>query len=522
MEMYKINYLYGPPGSGKSSLARELGQNFHLITYDLDDLIEKSEGCTISSLIQRIGIELFREVESASLKELVDRCMNGDKYAIIALGGGTLLDSRNRNLCESTGNILFLDVPENEILERLQRESNKRPLLSGDLENKIHKLLLERKSHYESFKIRINYSKKSEINLLGEVFNNSGIFNISGMGSNYEVIAYQGARNYLSLLIRSVTDRKVIGLIFDGNTAKLYKEEIEKILHNSGMAAQSYIIPAGEQFKTIETVQSLWDFFLASGFDRSSTVISFGGGVVNDLVGFAASTFMRGIQWISMPTTLLAMVDASIGGKTGFDLESGKNLVGSFYPPKMVIIDTELLNTLPKDELISGLAEVVKHAIIADPELFADMSNAENIIRDKISSIVLRAAAIKIKIIEEDPYERGIRAALNFGHTIGHAIEMESGFNLKHGEAIAIGMVVESRAAEKMGIAEAGTTSKIIQALSQIGLPTQYPDELNNENLKRFMWNDKKKNDKVIRFALPVKIGEMRTNVEIDAPEEIL
>jgi len=518
----KITYLYGPPGSGKSSLAESLGKKFNIASYELDGLIEESEKCTIASLINRIGIELFRDVESAALKQLVDRCVALDKSAIIALGGGTLLDDRNRMLCEKTGNILFLEVSEEEILSRLQKETDKRPLLSGDLENKLSRLLMERKNHYLSFKIRVNLTEKFESDLLEDVFKNSGIYKISGMGKEYEVIAYARVRNYLPLLIRSVTDRKVVGLIFDGNTAKFYKEEIEKILQNSGMAVKSYIIPAGEQFKTIGTVQKLWDFFVESGFDRSSTVISFGGGVVNDLVGFAASTFMRGIQWISMPTTLLAMVDASIGGKTGFDLESGKNLVGSFYPPKMVIIDTELLNTLPKDEFISGLAEVVKHAIIADPELFADVSNEENIIRDKFSSIVLRAAAIKIKIIEEDPYERGIRAALNFGHTIGHAIEMESGFKLKHGEAIAIGMVFESRAAEKMGIAEAGTTSKIIQALGQIGLPTQYPDELNKENLKRLMWNDKKKSDKVIRFALPVKIGEMRTNVEIDAPEELL
>lgn len=520
--MHKINYLYGPPGSGKSFLARELGEKLHFSFYDLDEIIEKSEGCTISALINRIGIELFRDVESAALKVLVDRCMNDEKNAIIALGGGTLLDSRNRKLCESTGNVLFLDVPENEILARLQKESDKRPLLSGDLANKIHKLLYERKSHYQSFKIRINYENKSNTAVFEDVFNNSGIFRVSGMGSEYEVIAYPGARNFMPLLIQSITGRKDIGIVFDENTAEYYKDEIEGILKNSGTDVKAFIIPAGEKFKTIDTVQSIWEFLLTSGFDRGSTVISFGGGVVNDLVGFSASTFMRGIQWISMPTSLLAMVDASIGGKTGFDLITGKNLIGTFYPPKMVIIDSQLLHTLPRDEFISGMAEVVKHGVIADAKLFSDVSQGEKLIRKNLSSIILRAVKVKINIIEEDPYERGIRAGLNFGHTIGHAVEMESKFRLKHGEAIAIGMVVESRAAEKIGIAEEGTTTKIIQALEGIGLPTEYPAEINKGNLRGFMWNDKKKNERKIRFALPVRIGEVRTNVEIEAPEELI
>ncbi len=222
-------------------------------------------------------------------------------------------------------------------------------------------------------------------------------------------------------------------------------------------------------------ISHLWNAFLENGLDRKSTVIALGGGVIGDMAGFAASTYMRGMQWICVPTTLLSMVDASLGGKTGFDLPQGKNLIGSFYPPKLVLADPQVLVTLPERELISGMAEVVKHGIISDPELFDLCACGLDWVRSNLEQVVKRAMAVKIKVIEEDPYEKGFRAALNLGHTVGHAVELVSKFELRHGEAIAIGMVAEAKYAERIGIADTGLGNTIAGVLSGYGLPVTIP-----------------------------------------------
>jgi 3-dehydroquinate synthase len=264
-------------------------------------------------------------------------------------------------------------------------------------------------------------------------------------------------------------------IVTDENVAQFHLEKIESILRLSGYEPKSIVIPAGEHHKNLDTISYLWHAFLENGLDRRSTVVALGGGVISDMAGFAASTYMRGVQWICIPTTLLSMVDASIGGKTGFDLPQGKNLIGSFYPPKLVLADPQLLNTLPERELLSGMAEVVKHGIISDPELFNLCACGWEWVRSNLEQIVKRAMAVKIKVIEEDPYEKGFRAALNLGHTVGHAVELVSQFELRHGEAIAIGMVVEAKYAEKIGIAEPGLSDTIAGVLSGYGLPVKIP-----------------------------------------------
>jgi 3-dehydroquinate synthase len=269
------------------------------------------------------------------------------------------------------------------------------------------------------------------------------------------------------------------------------------------------MIPSGEEYKNLELVSLLWRSFLENGLDRKSTVIALGGGVIGDLAGFAASTFMRGIAWVAVPTTLLAMVDASLGGKTGFDLPEGKNLIGSFHPTKLVLADPQVLKTLPERELISGMAEVVKHGIISDPELFGLCSRGLDWVKEHLEETVRRAMAVKIKIIEEDPYEKGFRAALNLGHTVGHALELVSRFELRHGEAIAIGMVVEAKYSAGIGLAASGLVEAVAGTLAALGLPTRIPLELPRAEILRTMRADKKKNAGAIRFALPVEIGKV-------------
>jgi shikimate kinase / 3-dehydroquinate synthase len=262
-------------------------------------------------------------------------------------------------------------------------------------------------------------------------------------------------------------------------------------LCKSGFDPKVIAVPAGEAHKNLETISQLWQGFLAAGMDRKSTVIALGGGVIGDMAGFAASTYMRGIAWVGVPTTLLSMVDASLGGKTGFDLPQGKNLIGSFYPPKLVLADPELLKTLPEAELISGMAEVVKHGIISDPQLFELCGRGLDWVKEHTEEVVKRAMAVKIKVIEEDPYEKGIRAALNLGHTVGHAVELVSKFKLRHGEAIAIGTVAEAKYAAWIGLAGVGLVEAVTKSFEALGLPTQIPGELPREEIIRAMRVDK-------------------------------
>jgi len=232
---------------------------------------------------------------------------------------------------------------------------------------------------------------------------------------------------------------------------------------------------------------------------------------------------MRGINWIAIPTTLLSMVDASIGGKTGFDLPEGKNLIGSFHPPKLVLADPNLLLTLSDRELRSGIAEVVKHGIISDPALFEMCKRGMDWVKENLEEVVKYAMAVKIKVIEQDPYEKGIRATLNLGHTVGHAVELISKFELRHGEAIAIGTVIEAKYAEQIGVAEKGLADKIAGTMSALGLPIDIPDEMPREEIIRAMRVDKKKNAKVIRFALPSEIGKVElVVVRVTDLEEVI
>jgi 3-dehydroquinate synthase len=296
------------------------------------------------------------------------------------------------------------------------------------------------------------------------------------------------------------------------------------VLKDADFTAHNLVIPAGEEYKTIETVSMLWSGFLAAGLDRKSTVIALGGGVIGDLTGFAAATFMRGCQWVVVPTTLLSMVDASMGGKTGFDLPEGKNLVGAFHPPQLVLADPNLLNSLPEAEFLSGMAEVIKHGIISDPALFDLCSNGIEAIKGDLTNIVRRAMAVKIQVIETDPFEKGIRAALNLGHTIGHAVEIASQYQLRHGEAVAIGLVAEARLAEKIGLTEknSGLSEKIITTLSKIGLPTEIPTDLDKRSIIQAMKVDKKKDGNTIKFALPLDIGNVQIDVAISDLESVL
>ena len=295
-------------------------------------------------------------------------------------------------------------------------------------------------------------------------------------------------------------------------------------LRDAGYSVQPVVIPAGEQHKTLATVNRLWESFLQAGLERSSTVIALGGGVVGDLAGFAAAVYLRGVRWVALPTSLLSMVDASLGGKTGCDLPQGKNLVGAFHPPSLVLADPQVLATLPETELRNGLAEVLKHGILGDPALFERCSQGwQALLRGQLDPVVRQAMAVKLRIIQDDPYERGERASLNLGHTLGHALEQASDFRIKHGEGVAIGTLAAARLAEQMGLAQAGSCGeRSKQALDRLGLPTRVPPGLERERILSAMTLDKKRQSGKLRLVLPTRIGACRWGVELDDPAQLL
>jgi len=495
-------FLYGPPGTGKSTVGKTLAYKLKLPFIDLDRLIEKNAGIPISLIIDQQGELMFRNFETSTLKALAD-----EAESVVALGRGALLRDENRSFAESHGSVILLIARLETLLERLHQDPTKRPLLSDDLDEKLSSLLTKRYEHYASFTNQVYVDGKTSDQNALQIQISLGRFHLSAMGE-YDAIVWDHGMEQIGELFKSRGLRNPI-IVTDENVARIYAEKIMMSFHNIGMDPNLFIIPAGESHKTLDVVDQIWHAFLKAGLDRKSTVLALGGGVIGDVAGFAASTYLRGVSWVGIPTTLLAMVDASLGGKTGFDLPEGKNLIGSFYPPKLVLADPQALRSLPEKEFISGLAEVVKHGIISDPQLFNLCGRGLGWVKGNLEEIVKRAMAVKIKVIEEDPYEKGFRAALNLGHTVGHAVELVSGFRLRHGEAISIGMVVEAKLAERLAVAGKGLSDAIAESLSTLGLPIHIPKELPREELIRAMRLDKKKSNGVVRFALPVEIGKV-------------
>jgi 3-dehydroquinate synthase len=509
-------FLYGPPGTGKSTIGRRLARNLNQSFVDLDCVIETNAGMPIAQIMEQQGEAAFRDLETAALKAAVDHG-SSVRSQVIALGGGTLLRDENRAVAETNGKVVLLMAKFSTLLERLKNEAGKRPLLAGNMPEKLAWLLEQRREHYSSFAIQLHVDQGTSAQNALEIQKKIGRFHLRAMG-NYDVIV--GFVDQVGDMMRERGLQNPI-VVTDEIVASFHAGRVMISLGSASFTPQLIAVQTGEAHKNLETIQKLWHGFLDHGLDRKSTVIALGGGVIGDMAGFAAATYMRGINWVCLPTTLLAMVDASLGGKTGFDLPQGKNLIGSFFPPKLVLADPHLLTTLPEAELISGMAEVVKHGIIADPGLFDVCARGLECVKGDLEQVVKRAMAVKIKIIETDPYEKGFRAALNLGHTVGHAIELVSRFQLRHGEAVAIGLVSEARLAERLNLAVPGLSDKIRQTLIRLGLPVEVPADLPREEILRTIRMDKKKNSKGIRFALPVDIGKVQL-VEITDLESVL
>jgi 3-dehydroquinate synthase len=336
--------------------------------------------------------------------------------------------------------------------------------------------------------------------------------------ASYDIRIGRGLLGELPALLAADPETRY-AVISDSHVGKLYAEKLVVALQGAGVRAELITFPAGEWNKTRETWSALSDRLLAARFGRDGAVLALGGGVVGDVAGFVAATYLRGIPWLQVPTTLLAMIDSSIGGKTGVDVAQGKNLLGAFYQPRLVVADLETLTTLPGPQLVAGMAEAIKHGVIADAG-YCDLLEREYpaiVARDiaVLERVVARSVEIKAEVVSADEREAGRRAVLNFGHTVGHAVEATSGYALLHGEAVAIGMALEARIAERSGIAEAGTAARVAALLERFGLPLEAPEGARVDDLLASMGHDKKVRAGQVRLALPRRVGAMHGDAQL-------
>jgi len=318
----------------------------------------------------------------------------------------------------------------------------------------------------------------------------------------YSIHIGAGLSHKTGKLAAKLTGPTKAALITDDNVDRLWSEQITKSLESAGFKVSVHVIPNGECSKNIENYIKILAFLSDNKFSRSDTVFALGGGMVGDIAGFAASTYLRGIRFIQIPTTLLAMVDSSAGGKTAVNLDSGKNQVGTFYQPDLVVCDPGLLSSLPDDIFRDGCAEVIKYGAIADRQLFAMLKEP---VREQMEEIIERCLAIKSRLVYEDEFDTGARQLLNFGHTFGHAVEKCSGYAISHGKAVAIGMVMAASAAEEMGICNADCRIEIKEMVISFGLT--HKTDLSGTELLDAMISDKKRSLEEMTLVLPKKIG---------------
>jgi 3-dehydroquinate synthase len=345
--------------------------------------------------------------------------------------------------------------------------------------------------------------------------------------ASYDVIVGQDVLGSLPALLRERCPATRYAVIADHKVAELVWPRVSASLREARLEAVLLHFPPGEWNKSRGQWEELTDAMLAAHIGRDGAVVALGGGVAGDLAGFVAATYLRGIPWVQVPTSLLAMIDSSVGGKTGVDAPAGKNLVGAFHQPRFVLADVAVLATLPAAHVSAGMAEALKHGIIADADYFASLEDPAGCFArdaDTLEAVVRRSVAIKAAVVSEDERESGRRQVLNFGHTIGHAIETLSGFDLLHGEAVAIGMTLEAALAERLGIAARGLGALVRQAVERYRLPAQAPAGIAPERILEAMRGDKKVRGGRIRFALPSRIGAMAQSDDgawtVEIPDE--
>ncbi|MBI5409225.1 MAG: 3-dehydroquinate synthase [Nitrospirae bacterium] len=511
--------LTGFMGTGKTSVGKELSRKLGYRFVDTDVLIEEKEGSPIPLIFKEKGENYFRNLEQDSVKEA---SMMRD--VVIATGGGVIKNRKNVENLGRDGIIIWLKADPEIILKRVMLEGGKRPLL--DVEeplNEINNLLSERIKLYEQADTSVdtNYITPQETahEIIDRLCLDHQVVAVDLNERSYNIVIGSKVLPKLGLRLKKFRPSKV-AIISNKTVFPLYKDILFGPLRQYHIVPEIILIPDGEEYKNL-----LWTYYihgelLKAKFDRNSLLIVFGGGVVGDITGFVASTYMRGIKYIQVPTTLLAQVDSSVGGKTGVNHPLGKNMIGSFYQPSLVFIDVDTLRTLPKGEFYAGIAEIIKYGVIADGKLFDYLkSNIEDILSlgDGVINVIKRSCEIKADVVSKDEKEAGLRAILNFGHTIGHAIETVTGYKrFLHGEAVAMGMCAAADLAVRMRIFRKDEATRLRELVELYNLPSRIPDELNVSEMMNAMEVDKKVKAGKLRFILPKTIGKVRIEEDVD------
>lgn len=514
--------LTGFMGTGKTTVGRLLAHRLGWPFVDTDAEIADRAGCSVPEIFAAEGEVGFRALEHAVCLEMAKRT-----GIVIATGGGALLDPGVREAVEASGTVVCLTCDKDEILRRLSCETH-RPLLDGsqsDRQARIEHLLSQRDDAYASLPHHLDTTGQTPEAVASDVMNllNEALLPVWHTTGAYNIRIGLGGLERLgdSMCLAGVERSARLAVVTNPIVRSYYGDRVLSALRRAGYRADICEIPDGEAHKRMATVERLCNDLLDMEMDRGGVVVGLGGGVTTDIAGFAAATFLRGIRVVQVPTTLLAMVDASVGGKTGVDLERGKNLVGAFWQPELVVVDPCVLRTLQEVELRSGLAETIKHGLLGDPDLFDELSNGsvdpESWWGHDAIDRLARALRVKIDVVEEDPTERGRRATLNLGHTVGHAVEATSGFAIRHGEAVAIGMVAAAKLAVKQAMADPSLVCSIEDALLRWGLPTRCP-EMDVTRLIDAMQHDKKRTVNGLRWILPLALG--KTQIVQGIPED--
>ncbi|HYI15246.1 MAG TPA: 3-dehydroquinate synthase [Thermomicrobiales bacterium] len=526
--------LIGPSGSGKSELARQLADGLGYVAVDTDAEIVERIRMPIAEFFTRFGDAAFRAIEAQAVTDACRRSM-----VVIATGGGAVLSPANWAAWRPGSVVVALTARAETLVERVRRQAAdsgelaERPLLAGDAEARMRSMLVSRGPLYASADITVDTDGvdaarvcESVLSFVGSAVANAFVPSLSLATSGERSDIYVGsglAEHAGEIAARRWPKARRAWLISDENVSSFWGDWLMASLVESGIVVTSLTVAAGERSKDLRVVERLCSEMTTGGVTRRDLVVALGGGVVGDLAGFVASICLRGLSLMQVPTSLLAMVDSSVGGKTGVNLPAGKNLVGAFYQPGVVVVDPSLLDTLPADEYRSGMAEIIKHSLIqpATPlggrELFELLSSAalDPLPREVMAGVLLRNVAIKHSVVQADERESGLRMILNFGHTAGHAIEAD-GYRYRHGEAVALGILVASRVAQRLERVGDEYVANVEALIERAALPTRLDGSA--EAVIGRLSHDKKNVDGALHWILPRSDGivEPVTGVPLD------
>lgn len=513
--------LVGLPGVGKSRVGELLASTLGVPHLDTDQMVEQEIGTTISEIFRTRGEHWFRDQEVSTLSRALEA------QAVVSIGGGAIETPRVRDLLR-LATVVHIRVEPDELLARIRR-SNKRPLLRRDPEQMLQQLSERRMPLYEDAATLEVFSNREPashvVRQILDYFDAVDVVRVAA-ADPYPVIAGAAvAERGLDLLPSD--DRKV--LLVRPRALDDAAQALIGSLRERGFAVTEFVHPDGEAAKDLVVAGAGWDLMGKATLGRRDLVVTLGGGATTDLGGFLAATWMRGIRVAHFPTTLLAMVDAAVGGKTGINAAAGKNLIGSFHNPILVCSDLDYLKTLPQREYTAGLGEVVKAGFIADPEILrlveehpetSSLSWATGDGAPVLRELVIRAVAVKARVVAADFREGGLRETLNYGHTLAHAIEKDSDYQIRHGEAVSIGCVFAAELACEMGLIDRALVDRHRVDFSAMALPISYRGDV--KKLVDLMYSDKKTRGGQLRFALLNGLGQARTHpVERDTVESV-